>query len=522
MESSSPTTPPYNLHIIELPSSDQEKDLFLESLLEETHKLNKTSIAEDIELSVIYQFYKEKLEEEGSESLIDEAYFNDHRDLIKLISILGQVAELMPCLICYTRDCEIDKIMVMKATFECLYGKRTHLDFKIIIDGADLAYLIGRQQEHIVSITTYMEANSLFKEGLNETERDLKRKRMLQKRNFDDFLTEYQNRVSLGTSKGTIGSSALFAKHLKAPKLESKDQAKRISQEEEKKSLEDHSPIKPQEMILAGQIDIEEESKLPTPVALLTSLVEDQTLRNTLFIQREAKDCCISFLRIIEQRDQIDLTDIFLTLSSVVNQNLQNTEEFKTDPSRREIFLSVCERFLFKEIITSTSLLQIFQILKSCAPAAISQERTTSLLNELAPVTAVKFSAKDHKLKGDIKLYACVIYPIVKKLIIKTLYDSEQLPRTVKELIETIFIILKNFYNSRDIHKDQKNLIKRDRRIKFLVAEVLRIKSAWVSSGENFSIRVDKIAQLRDRFQTQQSSDTLTEILEDLKVILDI
>lgn len=93
-------------------------------------------------------------------------------------------------------------------------------------------------------------------------------------------------------------------------------------------------------------------------------------------------------------------------------------------------------------------------------------------------------------------------------------------PGTVKEFTKDIDSLIKNFYNSKNIYQDQKDLLKKDRKIKYIVAEVLRHRSIWSSSGNDFMINSDKVSDLQQLFEQNSSKEMIKGFIEDIKAVV--
>ncbi len=89
-----------------------------------------------------------------------------------------------------------------------------------------------------------------------------------------------------------------------------------------------------------------------------------------------------------------------------------------------------------------------------------------------------------------------------------------------KKLVETIFHVTKNYYNSKSIFETNKAIIKRDRKVKYIILEILRKRGIFEESGDQFNMNENIISNQILEFENNSSQKLLTSLHSEIKSIV--
>lgn len=82
-------------------------------------------------------------------------------------------------------------------------------------------------------------------------------------------------------------------------------------------------------------------------------------------------------------------------------------------------------------------------------------------------------SPKTYKFKEDIRVYSYIFYTVIKTLTDKNFFTKNEAV-SKNDFIRVIENLLKNLYNIPKLPKNQKKLIKKDRKIKYMIFQILQ------------------------------------------------
>lgn len=174
----------------------------------------------------------------------------------------------------------------------------------------------------------------------------------------------------------------------------------------------------------------------------------------------------------------------------------------------------------YENIFEESAFLDFSNIIQQNNSINADLQNLDNLLKVLDP-KASKFSVKNHQLLDSRSLYACILYSLIKNIVKNHFKKPKELPQNVKQFTKNIECLIKNFYNSKSIYEDQKALLKQDRKIKYIVAEVLRHRATWSSTSHNdFKINPVKVEELRQLFEANSSKEMIKAFIEDLKAVV--
>lgn len=99
-------------------------------------------------------------------------------------------------------------------------------------------------------------------------------------------------------------------------------------------------------------------------------------------------------------------------------------------------------------------------------------EKTSKILQ--TSIENVK--SKKHRLKllGDTEIYSYICYSVIKTMSDNTFYQTGDQSTTEKRYCNLIDKLLKNLYNSARTPESQKEIIRKDKKLKYLILEVIR------------------------------------------------
>ncbi|CAI2387524.1 unnamed protein product [Moneuplotes crassus] len=189
-------------------------------------------------------------------------------------------------------------------------------------------------------------------------------------------------------------------------------------------------------------------------------------------------------------------------LENLVAQHLNKFEKSSkitlSDAERKNYFFFV-RNFLHKHKIIECEILNLWvdthhgdteEKIKDSYTVKIDFGKIDTAFAELKQTTS-KFSFKGYQLVDKIHTYGSICHATVKNLIINDLTSSDKPISSVKSLAQNIHHALKCIYNSKTVTKEQKYVIKKDKRVKYLICEILRNRGVWEEKVDG-SIEINK------------------------------
>ena len=135
-------------------------------------------------------------------------------------------------------------------------------------------------------------------------------------------------------------------------------------------------------------------------------------------------------------------------------------------------------------------------------------------------VAGGSFDTRKHRLLDDKTLYACICHTIVNNLAKKNFYLEITSNTTVQKYTKTIENLLRSFYNSNSIPEAQKKLIKKDKKIKHLIIEILRRKGIWDTVEEKFTVNEAAMKNLQFEYNGHTTDNLIKDMRRTLSSIL--
>ncbi|CAI2387571.1 unnamed protein product [Moneuplotes crassus] len=189
-------------------------------------------------------------------------------------------------------------------------------------------------------------------------------------------------------------------------------------------------------------------------------------------------------------------------LENLVNQHLnkfQKSSKIALSISERKNYFFFVRNFLHKHKIIECEILNLWvtthhgdteEKIKDSYTVKIDFGKIDTAFAKLKQTTS-KFSLKGHQLVDNIHTYGSICHATVKNLIRNDLMSSDKPINSVKSLTQNIYHALKCIYNSKTVTKEQKHVIKKDKRVKYLICEILRNRGVW-EEKENGSVEINR------------------------------
>ena len=134
--------------------------------------------------------------------------------------------------------------------------------------------------------------------------------------------------------------------------------------------------------------------------------------------------------------------------------------------------------------------------------------------------TKVDFDTKEHRLIDNSDTYASIWYVIIAMLWKKNFYIEANSNTTVEKYTKTIDTLIQSFYYSEGIHGNQKKLIKKDKKLKHLIIEILHKKGIWKLENDKFTINETAKKQTANEFRNYEPKELVKDILKTINVIV--
>ncbi|CAI2385052.1 unnamed protein product [Moneuplotes crassus] len=227
-----------------------------------------------------------------------------------------------------------------------------------------------------------------------------------------------------------------------------------------------------------------------------------------------------------DEKSESETIKYINALGSLIFQHLDkflNTNKKKLSQKVKDIYFMYIKDLLIREKVTSGFLLE------SCATTSFKEsleqinksntvtldfEKLSSVMDKLKP-PKVKFSLKDHNLKGNSKLYSCICYTVIKNMLVNNFWKSGEPMSTARSLTNKIYKVVKDYYNSKNISAEEKALLKADSKIKYIIAEIFRLRGIWREENSIIIINPEMAESLLNEF-TLQDLCTILNTLNNL------
>ncbi|CAI2383880.1 unnamed protein product [Moneuplotes crassus] len=219
------------------------------------------------------------------------------------------------------------------------------------------------------------------------------------------------------------------------------------------------------------------------------------------------------------------------SLDNLINQHLnkveKNMKSKMTNKDKEDYFLFVRDYLIRKQITTGT-ILEMWATTKfgdskdkmiQSNVIKFDFDQLDLVLSKLK-ASKEKFSLKGYDLKCDIKVYARVCYVVIKKILKNDLNKSEKPVTSNRRLCDNIHHTVKSYYNSKKISQDQKDLIKNDKKIKYIISEILRSRGIWKEEDKKFHINTTMIENQLNEFSKYDSAEIIRDLIRDINKVI--
>ncbi|CAI2361514.1 unnamed protein product [Moneuplotes crassus] len=220
-------------------------------------------------------------------------------------------------------------------------------------------------------------------------------------------------------------------------------------------------------------------------------------------------------------------------LGNLTTQHLNKFEKLLksrlSQIERTNYFLSV-RNFLCENEIIKCEVLNLWvhthhgdteEKMKDSYTVKIDFDKIDTVLAELKE-NEPKLSLKGHKLiDNNFNIYGEICYAAVINLTKNNLMSSDKPISSVKSLTQNIHHVLKDIYNSKAVTKDQKYVIKKDKKIKYMIAEILKYNKIWEEQKDgSIIINKEKCEVLLNELETWPSQNMIDRLIGDIEEII--
>ncbi|CAI2381699.1 unnamed protein product [Moneuplotes crassus] len=263
-----------------------------------------------------------------------------------------------------------------------------------------------------------------------------------------------------------------------------------------------------------------------------TKSIELEAIRSKIHNVKKYKESLRELLekfpKFFKNPDKNEAIKYINALDNLTSQHLDKFEKdhkIKMEESERESYFIYVRNYLFEKGITSGKILR-FWIDTSLGDSKEKMAESNNItfnfkkldhIIEGLKATKKVFTLKGHKLQKSIDIYSSISYPIIKKILTNNLSNQDHSMKTLKSLITRIGDTLKNFYNSNEIRSDKRSLIKSDRMIKYIIAEVLRQRGIWETEDKKFTLNSFRIENFLNELTKHEYSKIIKILNEDIK-----
>uniref|UniRef100_A0A7S3NVH8 Uncharacterized protein n=1 Tax=Euplotes crassus TaxID=5936 RepID=A0A7S3NVH8_EUPCR len=217
-------------------------------------------------------------------------------------------------------------------------------------------------------------------------------------------------------------------------------------------------------------------------------------------------------------------------LENLVFQHLnkfQKSSKIDLNPSERENYFLFVRNFLHKNKIIECEILNLWvnthhgdteEKIKDSYTVKIDFDKIDNVLAQLKEPQS-KFSLKGHQLKDSIKFYGPICYTAIRNLIKEDLLNPNKQIKSTK-ILGDIHNVLRCFYNSKIVTKEQKRIIKKDKRVKYLICEILRKRGVWEEKvDESVEINEARWKALSHELETYSSTKMANKLIAEIQSI---
>ncbi|CAI2383667.1 unnamed protein product [Moneuplotes crassus] len=219
------------------------------------------------------------------------------------------------------------------------------------------------------------------------------------------------------------------------------------------------------------------------------------------------------------------------SLENLVNQHLDKAKKSKKDKmtaAQKENYFLFVRNYLVKYKVTTGVVLDMWskdifgdskERMVQSYSVKFNFEQLDPLIQSLKDIKD-KFRVRGYELKGDFKLYGSVCYTIIKK-ILEHYSEPVQIPPTSnKNLIKNINHIVKNFYNSKSIKLKQKKLLEDDKKIKYLISEILKKREIWKMTNNKFIFSTIMVEKQLAEFNKYKGPKITPDLINDINHVI--
>ena len=117
-----------------------------------------------------------------------------------------------------------------------------------------------------------------------------------------------------------------------------------------------------------------------------------------------------------------------------------------------------------------------------------------------------EFDMNNYFFKGDLDDYEKICFTIIEWLAKNKFHYVINSKQSYKGYSNVCDIFLRNYYNSKIIPEKQKQLIKADRKIKFLILYLLKNQGIWTITKGKFIMNEYRIEKLSSELKNSENS----------------
>jgi len=127
-----------------------------------------------------------------------------------------------------------------------------------------------------------------------------------------------------------------------------------------------------------------------------------------------------------------------------------------------------------------------------------------------------EYDISQYSYKGTINEYRSVSYSIISNLAKRGFYHEEGSKLTYRGFTKTIKNLLKNYYNSSVIPEKIKILIKKDSKLKFFIAHLLKKMGIWKINNKEFIMNRNKKEMVAHTFSQTPREELLSFLKQEI------
>lgn len=130
-------------------------------------------------------------------------------------------------------------------------------------------------------------------------------------------------------------------------------------------------------------------------------------------------------------------------------------------------------------------------------------EQRSSKGDKAKVVSKTGGSLKRFRLLGELKVYAYIWYTIIKAMSEKDFYQIGESITNDKKYANLIDTLIKNLYNSNKTPKNQKEVIQKDKKLKFLILQMLKELGIFTSTPNKVDFNKGRIETFQKEIAMQ-------------------